>query len=72
MRTLRRLVVLLVFVCLVGFIWWLFFAPDPTCIDDMKNGAEEGVDCGLAACGFECPIVLSPPQVISTSLIPAT
>jgi len=40
-----------------------------TCTDGIKNGEEEGIDCGLFACGKECEPELKPPQVVSTKLI---
>jgi len=45
--------------------------PIPICTDGIMNGEEEGIDCGLSACGKYCELNLDPPQVISTKLIKA-
>lgn len=72
MRMLRRIIILLIFAGVLILVWWYFQRPTaPTCSDGIKNSQEEGVDCGVLACGFECPIELGSPQVVSTKLIPA-
>jgi len=43
----------------------------PTCTDLIMNGEEEGVDCGLSACGKYCEPDLDPPTIKSTKLIKA-
>ncbi len=45
----------LVFFALLGTgIYFLFLKPAPSCFDDKQNGTEEGIDCGLPACGKIC------------------
>ena len=29
--------------------------PGPACNDDLRNGDETGIDCGMVACGVACP-----------------
>jgi hypothetical protein len=43
-------------VLFVGIVWggYDLFTTDPTCFDNVQNGAEEGVDCGALACGVLC------------------
>ncbi len=39
----------ILFSILIGFLVWVYFAfikVNPTCFDNIKNGDEEGVDCG--------------------------
>lgn len=39
----------------LGFWFYnVFLKPSASCFDRMKNGAEEGVDCGVYACGRIC------------------
>lgn len=45
----------LVFFALLGTsIYFLFLKPAPSCFDGKQNGIEEGIDCGLPACGKIC------------------
>ena len=43
--------VLIIAVIAGGFYWSEY---SPTCTDGIKNGQEEGVDCGTVACGQAC------------------
>jgi hypothetical protein len=45
----------LVFVFGGIFAIWRYNTDRPTCFDGLKNGDEEGIDCGLLACGAVCP-----------------
>ena len=72
-RSIRRTVAIILFLALLYWVWQYFQKPPAsTCVDDIKNGQEEGIDCGMLACGFECPVDLGSPQVISTKLISAS
>ncbi len=55
-RTQKRLVIggtyILLLVLIVGGNF--YFKNRPTCQDNIKNGKEEGVDCGTLACGKAC------------------
>ena len=46
-------------IIIVGLVLWLKLRP--TCDDGKKNGKEEGIDCGVAACGIACPIAQMKP-----------
>ena len=73
-RLLRRIIIASIF-----FIVFLFtglglkkaVTPTPSCTDKIMNGNEEGIDCGLYACGNYCEPNLDPPKVISIKLIKA-
>lgn len=74
-RSIRRIFIVIIFLAILGLGWWFFQwlnKPIISCTDKIKNGQEEGVDCGVLACGLECPIELGSPQVISTKLIPSS
>lgn len=74
MRIIRRIIILLIFVAILSLVWWFYQRinrPVSTCTDSIKNGQEEGVDCGVLACGIECQPESDPPQVVSKKLIPA-
>ena len=54
-RTTKRLVIssiyVLIILVIMGGSYW---SKQPTCNDNIKNGQEEGVDCGMVACGKAC------------------
>jgi len=55
-RTQKRLVIgsvyVLIVVLIAGGYYWSKYSP--TCTDGIKNGQEEGMDCGTVACGKVC------------------
>ena len=69
----KQLIIGLVFVLIIGaiaygFVGYFFFV-EPTCFDKVQNGQEEGVDCGLLACGITCEPAISSLSVTSQKLI---
>lgn len=73
-RLLRRVIIATVFLAvffLFGYGTRQLTQTPPSCTDGIKNGEEEGADCGLFACGNYCEPDLDPPKVISTQLIEA-
>ena len=72
-RTQKQIIIGLVFIFIIGGISYGFvdylFVTEPTCFDSVKNGREEGVDCGLLACGVACEPVVLPLNIISQKLI---
>src|SRR3989344_1590187 len=73
-RLIRRVVIAIVFLAtftLLGYGTKQLTTPIATCTDLIMNGEEEGVDCGLTACGKDCEPDLDPPSVKSTKLIKA-
>lgn len=62
-RTPKRLIIGSVYILIVVLIagGWYWTKYSPTCNDGIKNGQEEGVDCGTVACGKAC---VSPVQQI--------
>lgn len=73
-RLLRRIVIAGIFLAifsLTGLGFRRAITPAPSCTDGIKNGEEEGIDCGLFACGNYCQPDLAPPQVISVKLLEA-
>lgn len=72
-RAQKQLVVGLIFVLIIGAIGYgfvdFFFITEATCFDGVQNGIEEGVDCGLLACGVACEPAIVPLNVLSQKLI---
>lgn len=69
---LRRIIIAVIFLAiffLFGYGTKQLTQTPPSCTDSIKNGEEEGVDCGLFACGNYCEPDLDPPKVILTKLI---
>ena len=72
-RLLKRIIILFVFIIILGLIYYgyVFLTfPTPTCTDGIKNGTEEGVDCGLLACNKSCEEEVASPEILSTKLVP--
>lgn len=71
-RLIRQVVIAIVFLAVFGLLGYgtrqLTQTP-PNCTDGIKNGEEEGIDCGLFACGKYCEPALEPPKVLSTKLL---
>jgi len=73
-RLLRRVIIAVIFLAtfvLLGYGTRQLTQAPATCVDGIKNGLEEGVDCGVQACGKECEPDLGPPEIVSTKLIEA-
>ncbi|MBI4158527.1 MAG: hypothetical protein HY505_02840 [Candidatus Yanofskybacteria bacterium] len=72
-RTQKQLIIGLIFVLIIGGIGYgfidYFFLTEATCFDKVQNGIEEGVDCGLLACGVACESAIIPLSVVSQKLI---
>jgi len=71
-RLLRQIIIAIIFLTtffLFGYGTKKITETPAACDDRIKNGQEEGVDCGLFACGNYCEPDLDPPQVISVQLI---
>ena len=73
-RLFRRVVIAVIFFTVFTFFGYgtrRLTTTTPTCTDNIKNGEEEGVDCGLLACNKYCEPDLEPPTIKSTQLIKA-
>lgn len=72
-RVQKQLIVGAAFVLIVGAIGYgffdYFFVTEPTCFDKVQNGKEEGVDCGLLACGISCEPEIIPLKVQMQKLL---
>ncbi|MBI2674501.1 MAG: hypothetical protein HYX22_02075 [Candidatus Yanofskybacteria bacterium] len=72
-RTQKQLIIGLIFVLIIGVIGYgfvdYFFLTEPTCFDNVQNGKEDGVDCGLFACGVTCEPAIVPLSIVSQKLI---
>ncbi|OGN03573.1 MAG: hypothetical protein A2655_04755 [Candidatus Yanofskybacteria bacterium RIFCSPHIGHO2_01_FULL_43_42] len=72
-RTQKQLVIGLIFVLLIASISYglidYFFLIEATCFDKVQNNSEEGIDCGLLACGVACEPAILPLNVLSQKLI---
>lgn len=73
MRLIKQFVFGIIFLIIfsgIGFGVWYLSIERPTCFDGIKNGDEEGIDCGLLACGQPCPppiqdLIISQAQVLN-------
>ena len=72
-RTQKQLIIAAIFVLILGGIGYgfvdYFFITESTCFDGVRNGLEEGVDCGTLACGVACEPAIIPLSVVSQKLI---
>jgi hypothetical protein len=56
-RIVKQIIVLVIVIVVIGgLIWGVIWLTrtKPTCFDGIKNGEEEGLDCG-GVCGISCP-----------------
>ncbi len=70
-RLQKQLVIGLVFILILGGIGYGIYsglASKVSCIDGIQNGKEEGLDCGILACGKTCEPAIMPIQIISSQL----
>ena len=73
-RFAKQLAYGILFIAILVFIVWggfKLFTSVPSCTDGILNGNEEGIDCGVAACGKQCaptvmPLTIGEPIVIMT------
>lgn len=73
-RFIKQLVISGIYlVIIIGFFWLVYrvFVPAPTCTDGIRNGSEEGVDCGAVACGALCAPAIVPLTVEEPLLLKA-
>ncbi len=71
-RVLRQVLIAVIFFSFIGAVsYWYYSSKQviPTCNDNIKNGLEEGIDCGLAACGRYCEPALSAIEIKSSNLL---
>ena len=62
------LVYLLIFGA-IGFGIYASFVTNISCIDGIKNGKEEGLDCGILACGKSCEPAIMPIEITSSQFL---
>lgn len=68
-RIQKQILIGLVFVLILGGIGYGIYynlAPKVSCIDGIKNGQEEGLDCGALACGKACEPAIMPINIITS------
>lgn len=68
----KQLIIGIVFIfifSLIGYGIYYSLAPKVSCTDSIKNGKEEGVDCGTLACGFACQEPVQPLKILTQKLI---
>ncbi|OGN10124.1 MAG: hypothetical protein A3C64_00435 [Candidatus Yanofskybacteria bacterium RIFCSPHIGHO2_02_FULL_41_12] len=71
-RLQKQLIVGLVFVLiflLLGYGVFVWVRVEPTCFDNIKNGKEDGLDCGLLACGKTCEPAILPLEIKSSQYL---
>lgn len=65
----KQLIIGLVFILIlsgIGYGIYTSLAPKISCTDGIKNGKEEGLDCGVLACGKACEPSIMPINIISS------
>ncbi len=68
----KQLIIGIIFALILGGIGYGIYsglAPKVSCTDGIKNGKEEGVDCGILACGKACEPAIMPINIISSQFI---
>src|SRR3989344_642759 len=71
-RTQKRLFIGLVFILILSGIGYGIYAGLATkfsCTDGIMNGKEEGLDCGILACGKSCEPAIMPISIISSQFL---
>ncbi len=71
-RIQKQLFIGLVFILILGGIGYGIYAGLATkvsCTDGIKNGQEEGLDCGILACGKACEPAIMPISIISSQFL---
>jgi len=72
-RIQKQLTIGFIFILIIGGLGYgfvdYFFIVEPTCFDGIQNQQEEGVDCGILACGIACEPAIMPLSVVSQKLI---
>ena len=71
-RTQKRLFIGLVFILILSGIGYGIYAGSATkfsCTDGIMNGKEEGLDCGILACGKSCEPAIMPISIISSQFL---
>jgi len=67
----KQLIIGLVFILIlsgIGYSIYVGLVTKASCTDGVKNGKEEGLDCGILACGKACEPVIMPIEVLSTQV----
>jgi len=61
--------VLIIIILAIAYSIYEIYDVEPTCNDNIQNGLEEGVDCGVLACGIVCRPAIIPLQIKDQKLI---
>lgn len=68
-RTQKQLIIGIVFVLIIAGIGYGIYSElvaKTSCTDGIKNGKEEGIDCGILACGKACEPAIMPINILSS------
>ena len=71
-RTQKQLIIGIIFILIAGGIGYGVYSglvTKATCTDGIKNGKEEGLDCGALACGKACEPAIMPISIISSQFL---
>lgn len=72
-KIIKQLIIGIIFILTIGGSSYglvdYYFIIEPTCFDKVKNDQEEGIDCGLFACGVACEPAILPLNIVSQKLI---
>ncbi len=53
----------------IGYGIYVGLVTKASCTDGIKNGKEEGLDCGILACGKQCELEIIPVKIISSQFL---
>jgi|GEM_PF-2336139 len=73
-RLLKQVLIAGVYLAFFGALLWFGYrliVPEPTCTDGIQNGAEDGVDCGVASCNVLCATPILSLSVASVDILNA-
>ncbi len=71
-RTQKQLIIGVIFALIlsgIGYGIYSSLVPKATCFDGIQNGKEEGIDCGILACGKACEPAIMPLNIISSKFL---
>lgn len=72
-RSKKQVTIGTIYLVIFGLLIWsvvdLIFISESSCSDGIRNGKEEGVDCGTLACGFACPAAIEELRILDSKII---
>ena len=70
-RTLKQFLIGGIYVIIIAGVSYFYYSSEygPTCFDSVRNGQEEGIDCGALACGVACRSPIQALKVQSVNIV---